>query len=117
MRVTDPIVVHEWLGAHSAEIAIVVPPDLAFTEGHFPGMPIVPGVVQLKWAIDLARLRLGVTGRFAGCESLKFQRLLTPGDRATLKLEHVEATGRLAFSYESTDGRYSTGRALLSPVR
>ncbi len=113
MRVVDPIVVHERVDAHAAEIAIVVPHGLAFTEDHFPGLPIVPGVVQLKWAVDLARRCLGLQGRFAGCENLKFQRVLTPGDRATLKLEHVEATGKVAFAFESAGARYSSGRLLL----
>jgi 3-hydroxyacyl-[acyl-carrier-protein] dehydratase len=113
MRVTDPIVVHERVEAHAAEIAILVPHDLAFTEGHFPGIPIVPGVVQLKWALDLARRRLGVRGRFAGCENLKFQRVLTPGTHATVKLTDVEASGKLAFVFESAGARYSSGRLLL----
>jgi 3-hydroxymyristoyl/3-hydroxydecanoyl-(acyl carrier protein) dehydratase len=113
MRVTDPIVVDERVGAHVAEIGIVVPHDLAFMAGHFPALPIVPGVVQLKWALDFARRRLGVTGRFAGCENLKFQRVLTPGTRATLKLEHIEAAGELAFAIESAGTRYCSGRVLL----
>jgi 3-hydroxymyristoyl/3-hydroxydecanoyl-(acyl carrier protein) dehydratase len=113
MRVTDPIVVHERVDAHAAEIGIVVPHDLAFTQGHFPGMPVVPGVVQLKWALDLARRCLGVSGRFVGCENVKFQRVLTLGTRATLKLEHIEASGKLAFTFESAAARYSSGRVLL----
>jgi 3-hydroxymyristoyl/3-hydroxydecanoyl-(acyl carrier protein) dehydratase len=113
MRVTDLIVVDEHVRGPTAEIGIVVPHDLAFIAGHFPGMPIVPGVVQLKWALDLGRRRLGATGRFVGCEHLKFQRVLTPGTRATLKLEHVEASGKLAFTFESGVARYSSGRVLL----
>jgi 3-hydroxymyristoyl/3-hydroxydecanoyl-(acyl carrier protein) dehydratase len=116
MRVTDPIVVDERIRANVAEIGIVVPHDLAFTEGHFPGVPIVPGVVQLKWALDLARRRLGATGHFVGCENLKFQRVLVPGTRATFKLEHVEASGKLAFTLESAGTRYSSGRLLLRAV-
>jgi 3-hydroxymyristoyl/3-hydroxydecanoyl-(acyl carrier protein) dehydratase len=113
MKVTEPIVVHERVDAPAAEIGIVVPHDLAFAAGHFPGVPIVPGVVQLKWALDLARRRLGVGGRFAGCENLKFHRVMKPGDRATLKLEHTEATGKLAFAFELEGSRYSSGRLLL----
>jgi 3-hydroxymyristoyl/3-hydroxydecanoyl-(acyl carrier protein) dehydratase len=113
MRVTDPIVVEERIDARAAEIGIVVPHDLVFVEGHFPSVPIVPGVVQLKWALDLARRRLGVAGRFAGCENLKFQRVLQPGNHATLKLEHIETTGKLAFSFELAGSRYSSGRLLL----
>jgi 3-hydroxymyristoyl/3-hydroxydecanoyl-(acyl carrier protein) dehydratase len=113
MSVKDPIVVHERVDTHAAEIGIVVPHDLSFIDGHFPGLPIVPGVVQLKWALDLARRRLGVTGGFAGCENLKFQRALTPGTSATLKLELVAASGKLAFVFESAGARYSSGRLLL----
>jgi hypothetical protein len=67
----------------------------------------------LKWALDLARRCLGVGGRFVGCENVKFHRVLTLGTRATLKLEHSEASGKLAFTFESAVARYSSGRVLL----
>jgi hypothetical protein len=39
--------------------------------------------------------------------------VLTLGTRATLKLEHIEASGKLAFTFESAVARYSSGRVLL----
>ena len=32
-----------------------VPADLACFPDHFPGFPLLPGVVQLDWALALAR--------------------------------------------------------------
>ena len=38
-----------------AELDLVVPPDLLYCRGHFPNRAILPGVVQIDWAILLGR--------------------------------------------------------------
>ena len=109
-RVVDPIVVDHHVRAGSAEIALVVPRDLYFFTGHFPGAPVVPGVVQIKWAIALAQQYLGISHAFAAMEKVKFQRAMTPKSRVTLTLEYVAAAHTLRFSFASPDGPYSSGR-------
>ena len=112
-RVVDPIVVATRVAASGAELDIVVPDDLSYFEGHFPGAPVVPGVVQIKWAIELARGVLGIPTGFAGVEALKFQRPLMPGARATLALEYTPTDRKLRFSFVSSRARYSSGSVLL----
>ena len=116
-RVVDPIVVEHRVRAGSAEIALVVPRDLHFVRGHFPGAPVVPGVVQIKWAISLARRYLGIGDDFAAMDNVKFQRAMTPESRVTLTLEYVAAAHTLRFSFASADGRYSSGRLGPSSAR
>lgn len=112
--VVDPIVVATRVHAASgAQIELVVPPDLHYLRGHFPGAPIVPGVVQIKWAIALARKLLPVGGAFAGMKAVKFLEVMQPGAAATLKLDYSPANGELRFSFESNQRRYSNGRLLL----
>jgi 3-hydroxymyristoyl/3-hydroxydecanoyl-(acyl carrier protein) dehydratase len=110
--VVDPIVIAQRVRANAAEVDIVVPEDLRYFQGHFPGAPVVPGVVQIKWAIELARRYLAIGEGFAGMEALKFQRAMTPGLSVTLALEHAPG-GKLRFAFASGDVRYSSGRVLL----
>ena len=113
---TEPIVVAERVAPPEAELELAIPADLEYFQGHFAGAPVVPGVVQIKWAIDAARRHLTVGGAFAGMEALKFQRVLVPGCVATLTLKWVAADGKLYFSFASAEGRFSSGRLLLRPA-
>jgi 3-hydroxyacyl-[acyl-carrier-protein] dehydratase len=52
--------------------------------GHFPGRPIVPGVVLLDATIAAAERHLGRTLPIAGLTQAKFVRPLLPDETATL---------------------------------
>jgi 3-hydroxymyristoyl/3-hydroxydecanoyl-(acyl carrier protein) dehydratase len=102
----------EILGEHRqddrVELDLRVPPDLAYFEGHFPGLPILPGVVQIDWSVRFARDRLGLRGNFAAAENLKFLSIVRPDARLTLTLQ-AETDVRLAFNYFSQNKKYSSG--------
>jgi len=89
-----------------------VPPALAHFAGHFPGFPILPGVVQLDWAVRFAREHLAVRGEFAGMESVKFLSIVRPAARLRLELRHEPERGRLAFAYSAGARKCSSGRIL-----
>jgi 3-hydroxymyristoyl/3-hydroxydecanoyl-(acyl carrier protein) dehydratase len=91
-------------------LALRVPLDLIYFPGHFPQAPVVPGVVQIDWALALAATRLGTPLRCKAMEALKFQHLLRPGDRADLTLHHDAARGKLHFAYRHGDKAFSSGR-------
>jgi 3-hydroxymyristoyl/3-hydroxydecanoyl-(acyl carrier protein) dehydratase len=112
---TEPIVIRQRVTPPEAELELEIPADLEYFGGHFDGAPVVPGVVQLKWAIEAARRHLNAGGELAGMEALKFQRVLTPGDVATLSLKWVVADHKLYFSYGSATARISSGRLLFRP--
>jgi 3-hydroxyacyl-[acyl-carrier-protein] dehydratase len=54
--------------------------------GHFPGRPIVPGVVLLNRVITRAETWLGQPVSIAGLQHAKFTQPLLPGEEATLSL-------------------------------
>jgi 3-hydroxymyristoyl/3-hydroxydecanoyl-(acyl carrier protein) dehydratase len=91
-------------------LALRVPVDLIYFPGHFPQAPVVPGVVQIDWALALAASRLGTPLRCQAMEALKFQHLLRPGDRADLTLHHDDVRGKLHFAYRHGDKAFSSGR-------
>ncbi|WP_407294777.1 AMP-binding protein [Stutzerimonas zhaodongensis] len=96
------------------QLELAVPPDLAHFTGHFPQTPVLPGVVQIDWAIGLAReLIAGLPPSFQGMEVLKFQQLARPGDRLRLTLRFDHERSKLYFAYHNGDASCSSGRILL----
>ncbi|MDD1137197.1 acyl-CoA synthetase family protein [Pseudomonas sp. TNT2022 ID233] len=94
-------------------LQLSVPPDLAYFSGHFPKAPVLPGVVQVEWALNLGRQLLNLPGVFAGMEVLKFQQLVRPGDEIQLHLRFDPERGKLYFAYRNDTATCSSGRILL----
>jgi 3-hydroxyacyl-[acyl-carrier-protein] dehydratase len=80
--------------------------DEFWCAGHFPGNPVMPGVLQVEalaqTACFIAFKRLNTdgnksTGYFTTMEKIKFYHMVTPGD--TLEL-HVELVGQKMSMYK-----------------
>jgi hypothetical protein len=106
-----PVLSEEALPGGGLRLKLRLEPALHWFEGHFPEAAVLPGVVQLHWAVAHARRRLGLRGAFAGLKQLKFSRPLLPGDEPLLEL--VPEAGGLRFSYDTERGRHCSGRVLL----
>lgn len=90
-----------------------LPAGAAVFDGHFPGHPVLPGVVQLDWAIRLADRYLGI-GLHAACDfQVKFRRVIPPESPVTLTLRHDALRHRLDLEYRVGDEIASTGRIVL----
>ena len=70
-----------------------------FFQGHFPGEPIMPGVLILEAMAQLGILfAVGTAEKelknqlmvFAGMDGVKFRRQVVPGDRLDMHLVHVK---------------------------
>ncbi|MDR9860661.1 MULTISPECIES: acyl-CoA synthetase family protein [Pseudomonas] len=94
-------------------LQLSVPPDLAYFSGHFPKAPVLPGVVQVEWALNLGRQLLNLNAAFTGMEVLKFQQLVRPGDEIQLHLRFDPERRKLYFAYRNDTATCSSGRILL----
>ena len=79
-----------------------------FFQGHFPGMPVMPGVIQVEALAQTMAVYVACQpgfgdriGLFAGIDEVRFKRVVTPGD--TLRLE---------VTMEKLGSRFGKGRAV-----
>jgi 3-hydroxyacyl-[acyl-carrier-protein] dehydratase len=84
-----------------------------FLQGHFPGNPIVPGVIQLEALAQAGALTLlgderyaGKLALFGGVEKVRFRRVVRPGDELLLvvDVERLSARGGWAQAKATVDG-------------
>ena len=91
-------------------VTLRVPVDLACFPGHFPGGPLVPGVVELHWAMQELAGWLGRPLEVSALEALKFRRALLPGETFRLRLERASDGASYAFRMDDAAGPISSGR-------
>lgn len=84
--------------------------------GHFPEQPILPGVVQVDWAIRLGVEAFGPFGAFLSLEHLKFQAVIQPREALELRLSWDATQRELGFAYSGASGRKSNGFARFAPL-
>jgi len=104
-----PTVLHVEQTGQDVTLTLLIQEDLPYFDGHFPAHPVLPGVVQLRWAEELARLHGLVNGDFLRVERLKFQRIIGKGFQVSLLLKKA-GNNVIAFQYDSEHGRHSSGK-------
>jgi acyl-coenzyme A synthetase/AMP-(fatty) acid ligase/3-hydroxymyristoyl/3-hydroxydecanoyl-(acyl carrier protein) dehydratase len=99
-------------GAERVLLELTVPPNLLYFDGHFPVAPVLPGVVQVDWAILYGRRHFALAPAFQAIHALKFQQMIRPGMAVQLELVHDRAKNSLNFRYISEAGAHASGRIM-----
>ncbi len=94
------------------ELSLVIPEDSPYFVGHFPGLPILPGVTQLAWAEQYGKLFFPINLPFSGMEVVKFKKIIRPGDKMTLQLHWNPDNNKLYFDFSTIVESHSSGRLL-----
>lgn len=106
-----PVVHSARVETASVSLTLAVPSSLDYFPGHFPNLPILPGVVQVDWVTRLAREHLGIscTG-FSALRTLKFSAPVLPDTTLTLQITWVPEKQRLDFGYRAGQRLVSSGQ-------
>jgi 3-hydroxyacyl-[acyl-carrier-protein] dehydratase len=77
-----------------------VDPEAWYLRGHFPGNPIMPGVLQVEALAQVGAIcglahpdYAGRLALFAGIDELRFKRVVRPGDALRLEAEITRLRG------------------------
>ena len=77
--------------------------DEFFTQGHFPGYPVVPGVILCEMMAQASFLLIpgedmkGHTGMYAGLDGVKFKNSVFPGDTVCVRSRLIGRKGPAVF--------------------
>jgi|tagenome__1003787_1003787.scaffolds.fasta_scaffold20091668_2 3-hydroxymyristoyl/3-hydroxydecanoyl-(acyl carrier protein) dehydratase len=82
---------------NTVTLRLFVPRTLEHFGGHFPGFPILPGVLQIDWAVRFAREHFGQLTESYGVDGFKCRAPVLPETELVLTLECDP--GRLRFAY------------------
>lgn len=96
------------------EIEMRVPEDLACWPGHFPRYRILPGVLQLQWALEEIARWTGAAPELTRVDALKFKTPLLPGQRTRLRIRRDLDAPRFHFEFAHEGVVYSQGRIVLA---
>jgi len=97
-------------GSRVLDCRLRVPYELPIFLDHFSDIPIVPGVTQVGWAVELARMHGIVSSHLVGINAAKFCRLVQPGMCFDVQLAAGPHAGQLQFTYRQGRRVVSTGR-------
>jgi beta-hydroxyacyl-ACP dehydratase FabZ len=74
-----------------------------FFQGHFPGIPVMPGVLQLEAMAQTGGIlmnRIATAGErvpfFMSIDKAKFRRVIKPGDQMRIEVEFISIKTRTA---------------------
>ena len=88
-----------------------------FFAGHFPGQPVMPGVLQIEALAQVGAVALlsqpafrGKLALFAAIDGVRFRRMVTPGDTLRLEgtLEKMRRTIGKGRGVATVDGAVAT---------
>jgi 3-hydroxymyristoyl/3-hydroxydecanoyl-(acyl carrier protein) dehydratase len=85
-------------------------------EGHFPELPLLPGVVQSHLAIRLFEKHVGKAISFGGFKNMKFFSPIFPNTKVTLQCDLESAKRQFTFRYFHGEVNYSKGVVVITDV-
>lgn len=75
-----------------------------FFQGHFPGNPVMPGVIIIETMAQVGSVILllrddfqGKTPYFAGINKFRFKRVVKPGDTLRMEVEITKLRGKIGI--------------------
>jgi 3-hydroxymyristoyl/3-hydroxydecanoyl-(acyl carrier protein) dehydratase len=103
-----PTVLDKTLSPDEVTLKLSIAPDTHWFTGHFPDEPVLPGVVQVDWALHYAE-EIGFSpASFVGFSRVKFKAVVRPETELELNIR-CSGDKSYRFSFSSGSTLYSEG--------
>lgn len=107
MNLSYPFIFSRKQKGNVAELGLIFRRNSNFFKGHFPIMPVLPGVVQLFYANYFAKKIFKTEIPVLEAKRIKFSRIIKADEQILLKLEKKELS--IEYTYLSDDNICSSG--------
>ena len=106
--------VEEYIPGESCTAYKNVREDEYYFKGHFPGNPIMPGVLMIESLAQTGAVAIlsleenkGRNALFGGVDNLKFKKQVVPGDRLKLEVKIIKRKGPIGVgeAIATVDGK------------
>lgn len=84
-----------------AQLPLAIPSEHACYAGHFPGNPLVPGALLLKWIF--AAVEQALCCKIVRAKQIKFLAIVKPGDHLTLEIAAGSSAAQLSLNVFARD--------------
>ncbi len=91
-----------------------VPCDHPAFTGHFPGEPILPGVVLLDIALQTIAVASHISFSHCSINTVKFLHPARPGDELSISHRHTDS-GMIHFDISTASHKIASGSLVLNP--
>lgn len=94
-----PVLINVSVARGHLDAELLVTPELVGFDGHFPDFPILPGVVQLDWAVYFAQEYLRLDQPVLRVERLKFTCPIIPNTSLRISLSYDADKSSVDFRF------------------
>jgi 3-hydroxymyristoyl/3-hydroxydecanoyl-(acyl carrier protein) dehydratase len=106
---TIPQIIQDKSDGDKVCIDFAIDENLPWFKGHFPGFPVLPGIVQLDWAVKIASERFGFSATPREVLKLKFKSVIVPPKDVKLTLSRISPL-EVQFEFTSAQQQHSSGK-------
>lgn len=110
---THPYLLKKELTDNGCVLHLQVPENLIYLNGHFPHVPIVAGVCQLKWVIDHIEAYSGKKLHITAMEAVKFHRPLFPRQIFAIQFSYDRQATVWQYDVFAEDKQFASGRLIV----
>lgn len=114
LNLSLPVILNRVVNADSITYEIFFYNQCNFFNGHFPEFKLVPGVLQLYLAKELANSHFNLNLGEGQWKRIKFSNIIEPDSIINLKLERNEK--QISYEYYSESKKYASGIFLCNNV-